>query len=102
MGLQRRKSKRWLRPIGHAAECLFAAADQALYVANNQGKNQGKNRFAVCEPTPRSCPGSRTYRSRKMGIAALNHPAGYTTSTTPDANSSTSTTFRNEASSRRP
>jgi diguanylate cyclase (GGDEF)-like protein len=42
----------WTPEIGTCSERLLAAADHALYVA----KNQGKNRYAACDPAPSITP----------------------------------------------
>jgi len=42
----------WTREIGVCSERLLAVADQALYAAKNQGKNQ----YAACESAPSIAP----------------------------------------------
>lgn len=49
----------WTREIGVCSERLLAVADQALYAAKNQGKNQ----YAACESAPSiapDCPSGQT------------------------------------------
>jgi diguanylate cyclase (GGDEF)-like protein len=47
----------WTEQVGHVPERLIAAADQALYIA----KNEGKNRFALYTPAPSLAPDIEAY-----------------------------------------
>jgi diguanylate cyclase (GGDEF)-like protein len=52
----------WSREIGVFSERLIAAADHALYAA----KKEGKNRYAVHDPSPPLAPGFETMPDRAL------------------------------------
>jgi len=52
----------WTREIGPFPDRLMAAADHALYAA----KKEGKNRYAVHDPSPPLAPGFETMPDRAL------------------------------------
>jgi len=52
----------WTRQIGAFPDRLMAAADHALYIA----KNEGKNRHAVYNPAPPLVPGDEAVPQKPL------------------------------------